>query len=180
MKASAQVEARGAVGPVEEWTTGNLLDLLKQRYSLETDYQLYKLLDVRPQTIYRYRSHRGTFDDDVALRVAGLLGIDPKAMLACVARDRSRNADARNWWNQIAKHLAVGVAAVALAPLVLGAPEAAAAALRNGNYVPAPALDQGGIDRIYIMRGHRGRRRKGAGAWIGAALLAFLHGSATA
>lgn len=52
------------------------LKLIENKYEPKNDSALADLLKVRPPTIYRYKKESGTFDDNVAKRVAKLLDID--------------------------------------------------------------------------------------------------------
>lgn len=86
-------------------TTNDFLDGIMQKHGLTTDYQLHKLLGVTKQTIYRYRANRGSFDEDVAIRAANLLEIDPMYVLACVAGERTRHESARELWLKFAEKM---------------------------------------------------------------------------
>lgn len=108
-------EFRRPMGRPEDWTTEGFLDELRHRYSAKTDYALHKLLRVSRQSIYRYRDRKGTFDEDVALRVAELLNLDPQMMLTWVVRERSRHAQAKKHWTQLLARLGGTAAAVLLA-----------------------------------------------------------------
>lgn len=111
-------EFRRPMGPPEHWTTEGFLDELRHRYDAKTDYALHKLLKVSRQTIYRYRDGKGTFDEDIAVRAAELLGLDPQMMLVWVTKERTRHAQARIFWEDLLKKLAGPAAVVLLAILV--------------------------------------------------------------
>lgn len=94
-------------GRIEDWSTNDFLDALMKRYGVVTDYGLHKLLKVSRQSIYRYRDKAGaTFDDQVALRVAELLDIDPVQMLVWTARQRASCTQAIEHWKHLQKRLA--------------------------------------------------------------------------
>jgi hypothetical protein len=103
-------------------TTRDFLRELSLRYPMDdgrpaTDYRLAKLLSITTTAISRYQNHGGTFGDDIALRVAELLGEKPLHVLACMNAERARNEAVKKVWQSAA---AVAVVAVAL----LGADQA--------------------------------------------------------
>lgn len=100
---------RQRMGKMEDWTTHDYLNELAERYKTNghplTDYGLHKLLGVVRQTIYRYRDGKGTFDDSVALRVAGLLDINPEFMLMWATRERARVTQAKETYDRILRRM---------------------------------------------------------------------------
>lgn len=54
-----------------------------------SDYRLAKLLDVRHSSLTNYTKHGREMDDDVALRVAGLLGLPPMRVVADIKAARA-------------------------------------------------------------------------------------------
>ena len=104
-------------------TTRDFLRELSLRYPMDdgrpaTDYRLAKLLSITTTAISRYQNHGGTFGDDIALRVAELLGEKPLHVLACMNAERARNEAVKKVWQSAA------AAAVVLA-VALGADQAA-------------------------------------------------------
>lgn len=88
-------------------TTTEYLDALRARLALSSDYQLAAALRVTRAAVSRYRTGGAHFDEDIALRVAHLLTIDPARVLADVAAERARTPEARTAWRRIANSLAV-------------------------------------------------------------------------
>lgn len=117
-------------------TTNQLLDELKARYGLPSDYALGKFLGHKGQSrISHYRSGRSQFDDEEAAKVAGLLDKSPAYVIACAHAERTKSADQRRIWEMIADKfggIAAGVVfavgAVAPAPSAQAAPQAQAEA----------------------------------------------------
>lgn len=88
-------------------TTRQFLAELARRYPMgdgrtATDYRLAKVLNVTTTTISRYQNHGGTFDDNVALRVAELLEEKPLHVLACMNAERARNEAVKKVWQSAA------------------------------------------------------------------------------
>lgn len=85
--------------------TADFLNDIQAAYGLTSDYQLAKKLGVTPQAVYSYRSGRTFFNDEVSLKVAHLLELDPLIVLACANADRySRQGSAEvfDFWVALA------------------------------------------------------------------------------
>lgn len=96
-------------------TTIELLNELRVRFNLPSDYALQPILKIKKQTISRYRNHGGAFDDDIAVRVAELLGYDSGYILVCMAAERSKTVKARSAWREAAEALAPAALVVLVA-----------------------------------------------------------------
>lgn len=86
--------------------TCDFLDAVKSSYGLASDYQLAKKLSVTTSTIGNYRSKRSFLSDDMALKVAHLLEVDPLIILACVNAERnlkSGSAEVFDFWANLAE-----------------------------------------------------------------------------
>ncbi len=81
--------------------TVEYMDAIMLRRRIPSDYALAKALGVTKQTVSRYRSGIGLFDDHVALRAAELLGIDPGIVLLDIYAERTKNDEVRNVWERI-------------------------------------------------------------------------------
>ena len=112
-------------------STIELLDALKLRHNLASDYKVAKFLDLSQQTISAYRLGRNFFDDSIAIRVAELLDLDPAFVLACVHAERAKKPEVKAVWEKIAR----AASAAALFFMVLG----------------VTALDAGRSLAMYIM-----------------------------
>lgn len=143
-------EYRRPTHKVEDWTTNDFLNELMHRYDVKTDYALHHLLKVKRQTIYRYRANRGTFDTDVALRVAELLPdrVTPDVMLVITAFQRERLVPARALWHKLLKRLAATATAAALLLAVQFAlfTDTGSALIQDG--IAAASTDDG----LYLIR----------------------------
>lgn len=138
--------------------TLRLLDAVKRQRGLSSDYQLGKALGVSSSRLGNYRSGRiSTMDDDLAVRVADLLGRPRGAILAALAAERAKSDDVRKAWREAVKRLG-GVAAGVL--LLLGGgptPPSAGATASNG-----------GAAVYYVKRRRKPSRRRGAAPWLDA------------
>lgn len=145
-------------------TTNDYLDAVARKFSREngapaSDYKLADLLRVRVQTIYRYRKEQNRFDEDVAIRVAELLGIDPAIVLLDTAAERTKCPEAREVWERLSKRVAGGVFAIFLSVLVgFFAPVRDAEASMAATQAAVTYNDEG----IYIIRSAIRRLR----AWL--------------
>ncbi len=114
-------------------STVELLDAVRAKHGLTSDYQLSKILGIRPTTVSNYRVRRSFPDETVCLKIAKLLDLEPGYVLAVVAAERAQSVEIRKAWEKAAKAVAgtavalVAGCALALAPLPYSAPSAAAA-----------------------------------------------------
>lgn len=99
-------------------TCRDYLKDLKLRYGIESDYQLAKLLGLRKQTIGSLQAADSTFSVETAMRVAELLGIDPKPIVVQAHLERARSpAERKMWESLLGKVAAIAVGAVGLAAI---------------------------------------------------------------
>jgi transcriptional regulator with XRE-family HTH domain len=80
-------------------TTIDWLDAAKAKHGL-SDYALAPLLGVSKAQMSRYRNGHDTLSDDVALKLADLLGMDPKAIIGCAHAERAKTDGARKFWER--------------------------------------------------------------------------------
>src|SRR5258708_481107 len=96
-------------------TCRDLLDEIKRKHGLRSDYALAKHLEVRVQLISNYRNRRSFPDEVMACRLADELGLPRGYVLACVAAERADRAekdDLADTWRALAKKMGVTVALV--------------------------------------------------------------------
>jgi len=111
--------------------TSKLLDDLKKKLEVSSDYALAKRLGISVQRISNYRTGRNHFDDLMAYRVAQLLDLDPAELVAQINLERAKRPEEKAAWREILKQLG-DAAAVVLLGLSLASPQ------------PAPAMPSGG------------------------------------
>lgn len=124
------------------------IDRVKIAHGWESDYRVAKELGFRPNTISQYRSHGGTLDEVIALKVAKSLGEQPEMILLDQAMERSKNDEARGALQRVLARLG-GIAAGVLVAVGVGGTPAPAAASQS------VATDAG----LYIMFNRRKPRK---------------------
>lgn len=92
--------------------TNEYLDAVRERLNLGSDYRLAKVLGVRTQAVSNYRHGRSGMADDVAVKVAELLQLDPARVLADMAAERSSSEEVRAIWSRVAATLSIAALAV--------------------------------------------------------------------
>jgi len=128
-------------------TTTELLDQVKAKHGLPSDGKLSALLGLTRAQVSRYRNKGDAFGEDVALKVADLLDLDPGYVLACAAFERAKSEGARSAWRHVADVSKRFGAAAALL-LLVGVP-----ALTPAPAEAAQAKASGG--GMYIMLNHK-------------------------
>lgn len=96
-------------------TTNELLDLVKERHGLTSDYALSQRLGLTRSVISAYRTKKWMLGEEPALKVASMLGLDPGYVLASIEAQRTHNEATRRAWEKTAERLkSYGVTAVLL------------------------------------------------------------------
>lgn len=91
--------------------TCDLLDAVKARFGLPSDYAVAQKIGVTRSMMSRYRQRKDFLGDDMAVQVAELIGVDPAEALAMVHAERSKSPAVRRAFERLAK-LAHGAAAL--------------------------------------------------------------------
>lgn len=118
---------------MENLTVDHVLDTIRARHSLKSDYQLCKLTDISTPLVSGWRHGKSLPDERMCKRLAEAAGIDPLVLAASMQAQRSKTDEARTLWEAIAERLqtaAHGLAAAFFAVLVamgIGASDARAA-----------------------------------------------------
>jgi transcriptional regulator with XRE-family HTH domain len=95
-------------------TTSEILDAVRAKTGAPSDYALRLYLGVTRQQISKYRNGHDVLSDDVAIRIAEILEVEPLLVLATVHAERSRSETAKKTWTGIIDKLGGTAAAVAL------------------------------------------------------------------
>ncbi len=75
------------------------IDRVKTAKGWESDYRAAKELGFSPNTISSYRRGKSiTFDENSAVKVADILGIDPIVVLADQAMEHAKSEPAKKAW----------------------------------------------------------------------------------
>lgn len=87
-------------------TTNQYLDHVKKRHSLKSDYALSKFLRTSTAAITQYRKKLFVMDDDMALKVAEALELNPLEVIAVANSERAKDEEKRERWLNVAKRAA--------------------------------------------------------------------------
>lgn len=117
--------------------TQDVLNELKTKYG--SDRKAALAVEVTQQTYSEWRTGKAHPSDEMAKRIAVLLGFDPQYVVALIHADKAKDADIRELWRNMAKHFrnAAMLAIVSAAPFM--APDARASHNQNS------ALNSDGI-----------------------------------
>ena len=128
-------------------TTNDLLDSAKKAQGVESDYRLAQLLGVSKNAITNYRYGKSCPEDEVAIRLSGMVGRDPASVIAEMHAERAKSPEVRAIWLRMAKQLretaaanvlsAVGIAML----LVAGMP----APVRASEHSPTHGSGSGSV-----------------------------------
>lgn len=115
-------------------TTIDFLDEIKTKHSLHSDWGIYKISGIKPQSICNYRAGRSYFDDSTAIKVANLLEIDPSIVVSAAHAERAKTEPEKAVWKGIYERLG-GLAAAILLGIALLAPTPPASAATGGDCI---------------------------------------------
>lgn len=93
--------------------TNRYLDRLAAHLGGVSDYRIAKVLQVGHSRISNYRTGRSTLDNAIAWKMAELLGIDAREIIAALEADRAKDQDGKQVW--IARLALLGGKAAAVA-----------------------------------------------------------------
>lgn len=77
------------------------LDACKKRLGITSEYALAKALNIGQPALIGYRAGRTTFNDDTALSVAEILGINPLQVIATANAERAKTPEQRARWSGV-------------------------------------------------------------------------------
>ncbi len=126
-------------------TAKNYLDALKAKTGATSDYKLAQILGVTRAQISKYRNGYDAFSDEMCLKVAKILEVDPYLMLASSHAERAKNKDEKSAWTALFERLGGMAASIALG-IMLNSPIEAQA---NGNAVYS---HNNNASNLYIIR----------------------------
>ena len=99
--------------------TLEFIDALKRQHSITSDYAAAQLLGLTRSQLSRYRNGKDYPSDDMAMKIADLMGLDPGYVVACIHAERAATEPTRQLWAGIAKRLERAGLAAALAVFML-------------------------------------------------------------
>lgn len=97
-----------------------LLDGVKSRHSIPSDYKLAAYLGVVPGAVKHWRHGRSLPDARVAARIASELELDPDVLVAELEAQRAQTEETRQLWQRIAARLQAGAVHSALLAVLVG------------------------------------------------------------
>ena len=83
-------------------TTNQLLDAIKARHGITSEYRLTRTIGITDNTLRNYRHGATVPDDAVAVKLAEMLELDPGYVVACVHAERAKEPQLRKVWEGIA------------------------------------------------------------------------------
>ena len=131
--------------------TNELLDRLKKEKEIPSEYALAKFLGVSQTAVQKYRAGGAEMRDQVALKVAEALDMDPGEVLAGLYAKRTKDPEVRKVWERLSKLAHTSLLAVLAVTFSVGSP------------VPAQATTAFKGPDIYLMRNPGAETLAGAG-----------------
>lgn len=102
-------------------TTLELLDAVKIKTGIKSDYALAPIIGLTRAAINTYRKGRVRMGDETALRVAEILEIPPAYVFAVAHAERASDESAREVWQELAKKLHHAAPILAGVAVLIGA-----------------------------------------------------------
>lgn len=90
--------------------TTDLIDAIKRKRNLPSDYAAAKSLGLTTQAIGNYRANLSHADDRVAILLADELGLDRLKTIARINSERAKKPEDRAFWKRIAAAAATVIA----------------------------------------------------------------------
>lgn len=102
--------------------TAYFLDALRAKLNLPSDGRVADYLGMHRQHVSHYRTLNGTFSDDMSIKVAQILEIEPAFVIACMHHQRAKTTAERNVWERLAslatEHRAIAASLAGLAVIM--------------------------------------------------------------
>jgi len=87
--------------------TLELLEAVKERRGITSDYALAKVLGITQSAASSYRTGRSRIDDNVALTVAEILQIHPMQVIAAANAERAKTPEQKARWMELVEKFSV-------------------------------------------------------------------------
>jgi predicted transcriptional regulator len=84
------------------------LNEAKKVLQIDSDYALAKALQIRSSAISNYRSGKSQMDDDVAVKIAAIIGKHAGIVMLDMHREREKNPELRAVWTSVMEKFSVG------------------------------------------------------------------------
>lgn len=95
-------------------TVDQLLDAVKARHKITSDYKLAQYLGMTDSAIRNYRHKRSLPDEVACVKIAQALNLDGDVLAAQIQAQRARDADTKAFWRRLAARLEAGAVHVAV------------------------------------------------------------------
>ena len=95
-------------------TTSEILDRLKDEYSLTSDYQVAKKLNISRSRVSHYRVSNQTMSDELVLKVEKLLEVPEGTLLLEMQASRTKCPEAAEVLHRISKQILSAAASILL------------------------------------------------------------------
>lgn len=102
-------------------SVNELLDAVKVRHGISSDYKLARFLGLTDGAIRNYRHLRSMPDELACVKIAQALDMDGDVLAAQVQAQRARDDETRAFWHRIASRLQAGAVHSALLALMVAA-----------------------------------------------------------
>lgn len=81
--------------------TVEYLDAIQRQHNIRSDFELSRRLQITRSAVSSYRQGKTFLHDDVALRVAAMLGIHAGLVLIDMYAERTQNPVCRSVWHDV-------------------------------------------------------------------------------
>lgn len=95
-------------------TVDQLLDAVKARHKIGSDYKLAQYLGMTDSAIRNYRHKRSLPDEVACVKIAQALDLDGDVLAAQIQSQRARDEETKAFWSRLAVRLQAGAAHVAV------------------------------------------------------------------
>lgn len=99
-------------------TVPQLLDAIKKKHGITSDYKLALFTGIREQSIGNYRHGRTLPDAGACAKLAVAAGMDADVLSVQIEAQREKTEDARQLWSRVAQRLQMGSANVEILALI--------------------------------------------------------------
>jgi transcriptional regulator with XRE-family HTH domain len=137
---------------MQKITLDYVLDRIKERHSLKSDYAVCKHTGIGMTVLSNWRNGRSLPDERMCQILADAAGIDPLVLAASMQSQRSKTEEARSLWAMVAERLQMaspGVAAALIA--TAGATAFVADDVYASSVSDQPGFTQAAVDKLYIV-----------------------------
>lgn len=146
---------------MENLTFNRVIDLIKERHGLKSDYAVCKAFDLSPQNVSGWRKERSYPDEKMCRILAYAAGIDPLVLAAYMQAQRSKTEEARSLWAMVAERLQMvpqALAAAMFAVLFATSFVASDAHAASAGGMDAPQNDT--VTKLYIVSSRKALKNR--------------------